>query len=316
MSGDQSSVISTTRPKEICWIDSQITSIKSLKLHSNLVTLNLHSNHISKIEGLQHLQNLRHLDLSSNQISHIEGLTSLGYLRVLNLSCNRIYLVEGLENLRKLTKLDLSYNFIENVSGLKDLHGNGYSLTTLYLHGNRIASLEHFISSVIGCISLKELTLQMYGEGNHVCNVSGYRDGVLSAMPGLAVLDGYDRTGRAAALNDDLDIPELEEYIQYLQSSSSCEIKTSDSSSSKETRFDVVTPRIDQVLNRFKQRGPLPSDSEQSSVNISPPSQEQARDRQIQGIQPPVDHEVRLGILENLLANFVTSQVRETISWK
>lgn len=70
-------------------------SFADIPLSSELHTLNLHCNQISRIERLGHLSNLQHLDLSSNCIQRIEGLSALANLRTLNLSCNLITKVEG-----------------------------------------------------------------------------------------------------------------------------------------------------------------------------------------------------------------------------
>ena len=93
-------VISTTFPKEICYIDAQINSLFEVRLDPRLISINLHCNNISVIENLERLQHLKHLDLSSNHISRMQGLGGLKSLRTLNLSCNELQAVEGLENLR------------------------------------------------------------------------------------------------------------------------------------------------------------------------------------------------------------------------
>jgi leucine-rich repeat/coiled-coil domain-containing protein 1 len=198
----------SVKPKEICWIDSKITSMKHLNLHFELVSLNLHCNNITRIEGLGTLCNLKHLDLSSNQIYRIEGLDGLTSLRTLNLSCNKLKVVEGMEALKSLCKFDASYNFIDNIAGIKDLHGPGYCISHVYFHGNKLSSLDHVINSLIGCVKLKELSFELYGDSNPLCNVQGYRPSLLSAMRGLEVLDGLDRNGQPAAVHDEVhDIP-------------------------------------------------------------------------------------------------------------
>lgn len=204
----QKETSSYTKAKEICWIDMKITSLLQLDLHSELVSLNLHCNQISRIEGLDTLYSLKHLDLSSNQIVNIQGLENLQSLRTLNLSCNQIKSVTGLEGLKHLRKFDVSYNFVNNISGFKDLHGSSYNISHICLHGNQLASLEHVINSLIGCVKLKDLTLELYGDGNPVCDLKGYRGTVLSAMRSLEVLDGMDRDGRPATAHcQDYEIP-------------------------------------------------------------------------------------------------------------
>ena len=93
-------VVSTTFPKEICFIDAPINSLFDFHLDPGLISINLHCNNISVIENLDRLQHLKHLDLSSNHITRIQGLGGLKSLKTLNLSCNELQIVEGLENLR------------------------------------------------------------------------------------------------------------------------------------------------------------------------------------------------------------------------
>lgn len=71
------------------------SSLSDVPLSPTITSLNLHCNHIPRIEGLTSAWHLQHLDLSSNCISQIEGLGSLTSLRTLNLSCNLITKVEG-----------------------------------------------------------------------------------------------------------------------------------------------------------------------------------------------------------------------------
>lgn len=206
-----------SRAKEISWIDSKITSIRQIDLHNvQLVSLNLHCNSITKIEGLGSLCYLKHLDLSSNQITRIEGLDGLTSLRTLNLSCNKIKVVEGMEMLKNLCKFDASYNFIDNIAGLKDLHGSAHCISHVYLHGNRMSSLDHVIKSLVGCIKLKELSFELNGDYNPLCTIPGYRYNVLSALRGLEVLDGLDRSGQPATVQDEVhNIPGKHKLFHY-----------------------------------------------------------------------------------------------------
>ena len=98
--GESDDVVSTTFPKEICFIDAQLNSLFEFHLDPGLISINLHCNNISVIENLDRLQHLKHLDLSSNHIARIQGLGGLKSLKTLNLSCNELQVVEGLENLR------------------------------------------------------------------------------------------------------------------------------------------------------------------------------------------------------------------------
>lgn len=103
-------------------------------------------------------------------------------------------------------RLDLSYNAIHVLSGLKKLHGPAFNLRSLYLHGNQLTSLDHVITCLIGCRMLKDLTLSQYGEANPVCEIPTYRSSVFTALKALEVLDGLDRTGKPAAIRDNVFI--------------------------------------------------------------------------------------------------------------
>lgn len=85
---------------ELCLIDCGIATLQDVPLRNHLISLNLHSNHISRIECLGHLRLLKHLDLSANQIRYIQGLDGLVSLKTLNLSCNLLESVEGVSALR------------------------------------------------------------------------------------------------------------------------------------------------------------------------------------------------------------------------
>jgi Leucine-rich repeat (LRR) protein len=84
---------------ELFMIDANVTDLTKLYLRPGLVSINLHCNRISRIEGISHLKQLRHLNLSSNQIERISGLNGLSQLKTLNLSCNLIVSIEGLKDL-------------------------------------------------------------------------------------------------------------------------------------------------------------------------------------------------------------------------
>ena len=70
-------MIETNNDTNLSMIDCGIKSIREVPLKLNLISINLHSNKLIKIENLSYLQNLIHLDLSSNQIKQINGLNGL-----------------------------------------------------------------------------------------------------------------------------------------------------------------------------------------------------------------------------------------------
>eukprot|EP00064_Thunnus_orientalis_P010568 superscaffoldBa00001446_g10594 len=197
-------------------------------LRPTVTSLNLHCNHIPRIEGLTSAWHLRHLDLSSNCISKIEGLSSLTSLRTLNLSCNTITEVEG----------------------LLYLHGTEYKLKHLSLHSNHLHSIDHLLQCLLGLQALSEVTLSQDGRDNPICRSPGYREIVMQSLPHISVLDGLDRLGNPShpGINSPLDIPGLEDYVDLLLSS--------DTSRNEAVIGNVplTTPRIDKVLTQFRQR--------------------------------------------------------------
>lgn len=303
-------VVSRTFPREICFIDAQINSLFDVRLNSGLISVNLHCNEISAIENLDKLKHLKHLDLSSNHISRMQGLDGLKSLMTLNLACNELQVVEGLENLRNLMKLDLSYNLINNISGLRKLHGPGFSLRTLYLQGNQLSSLDHVINSLNGCLSLKELMLSQYGEANPVCETSDYTSTLFTELKVIQILDGLDRSGNPASSKDRLfNIPEMDDYVEYLGSQSS------DDSRMKHFKYEVVTPRIDSVLDRFRQQGQLSSETDVAGDDKTTEQQKRMPGR----VSMSADHEVRLETLEHQLTRLIHKTEKGHVSeepWK
>ncbi|XP_056008134.1 leucine-rich repeat and coiled-coil domain-containing protein 1-like [Ostrea edulis] len=283
---------------ELCLIDSGIKSLLKVPLKQQLQVLNVHSNFIHRIENLSHLKNLKHLDLSANQISKIEGIENLSNVRTINLSCNHLSDVQGLAGLRSLVKINLSYNHITDISGFKSLHGSSHKLSHIELHGNQLSSLQHVIKSLIGCCNLRQLTLNLDGSTNPMCSDTvQYRSKLLTALTQLEALDGVDRCGEAIRGYEVLaDIPGLEDYMDFLVSQSSSSVSESKS-------VDVVTPKIDEALEKFHQRksgnlsstemSVLQSDAD-TSTGIPAPSG-----------QSVTDQEARLEFLEQQLAELI-----------
>uniref|UniRef100_A0A8C0BZX2 Leucine-rich repeat and coiled-coil domain-containing protein 1 n=1 Tax=Buteo japonicus TaxID=224669 RepID=A0A8C0BZX2_9AVES len=182
-------------PGELSLMDKGVKSLLEVSLSSDLHTLNVHGNHIARIEGLGHLRSLQHLDLSSNQIRRIEGLSSLANLRTLSLSCNLITKVEGLEKLFNLIVLNLSYNRIHDLSGFQSLHGTSHKISHIDLHGNCVNNINHLLQCTKGLRCLTSLTLEKNGKANPVCHTAGYRETVLQTLPQLTALDGRNISG-------------------------------------------------------------------------------------------------------------------------
>ncbi|XP_064641246.1 leucine-rich repeat and coiled-coil domain-containing protein 1-like [Lineus longissimus] len=242
---------------EMCLLDSGVQSLKDVPLHPGLQVLNLHCNYIREIENLHMLRSLFHLDLSSNQINSIEGLECLVSLKTLNLSCNNIRVVKSIENLRNLVKLNLSYNQIHNLAGFLLLQGHSYKLMHVELHGNQIVSQEAVVDAFRGCANLKHLMFAKDGAENAVCCSKGYRMNLLKSLPLLQSLDGFDRLGQLIKSDDLSDIPGLEDYMEFLISSTS----TSDVNP-----IALATPRIDAALEKFKHEPVIMSDTTTTST--------------------------------------------------
>uniref|UniRef100_A0A8C4RS31 Leucine-rich repeat and coiled-coil domain-containing protein 1 n=1 Tax=Erpetoichthys calabaricus TaxID=27687 RepID=A0A8C4RS31_ERPCA len=237
--------------EDLCLIDKNITSLLEIPLIKNIKSLNLHCNKISSMKGLEHVYRLRHLDLSSNQITRIEGLGLLTSLRTLNLSCNQITKIEGLSGLVNLFSLNLSYNKLNDVTGLLYLHGTEQKLKYLDLHSNSISKIEHVLQCISGLKNLTHLTMQKDGKGNPVCMSPGYRELILHSVPQLLSLDCTDRSGKTVNSIDGnlIDLPGLEDYMEYLLSSDSSLI-----TENANPGIPLNTPRIDEVLTHFRQR--------------------------------------------------------------
>ncbi|XP_014820992.1 PREDICTED: leucine-rich repeat and coiled-coil domain-containing protein 1 isoform X1 [Calidris pugnax] len=238
-------------PGELCLMDKGVRSLLELSLSSDLHTLNLHGNSITRIEGLCHLRNLQHLDLSSNQIRRIEGLGSLANLRTLSLACNLITKVEGLEKLFNLTMLNLSYNRIHDLSGFQCLHGTRHKISHIDLHSNCVNNIDHLLQCTKGLCCLTNLTLEKNGKANPVCHAAGYRETVVQMLPQLTTLDGRNVSGEPVdpAEDNSSDLQRLEDILGCLVSSGCTSSRDQNSIS-----FPVVTPRIDQALTHFRQR--------------------------------------------------------------
>ncbi|XP_030906473.2 leucine-rich repeat and coiled-coil domain-containing protein 1 isoform X1 [Melopsittacus undulatus] len=250
-------------PGELYLVDKGIQSLLEVSLSSELHTLNVHCNRITRMEGLGHLRNLQHLDLSSNQIRRIEGLSSLANLRTLSLSCNLITKVEGLEKLYNLTMLNLSYNHIHDLSGFQCLHGTSHKISHIDLHSNCVNNINHLVQCTKGLCCLTHLTLEKNGKANPVCHTEGYREIVLQMLPQLTALDGRNTSGEPVdpAEKNRSDLQGLEDIWSCLVSPG-CP-------SSKDQNYvnlPVVTPHIDQALAHFRQRTKM---LEQNSISSS-----------------------------------------------
>jgi len=159
------------------------------------------------------------LNLDNCQATSIEGLTD-EYKNLSNLTLVNVGLttLKGFPQLPKLRKLDLSDN---RISGDLDLLQGSPSLSCLNLSGNQIKDLE----TLQPLKSLKELhNLDLFN--CEVTNTEGYKEKVFELLDGLLYLDGFDKNGQEADLedgeddsedDDDEEDEEEEVGLEYLQ---------------------------------------------------------------------------------------------------
>ncbi|CAM9286632.1 unnamed protein product, partial [Discosporangium mesarthrocarpum] len=163
---------------------------------SALVSLSLHSNMLSSLEGLSPLTALTTLNLSSNELDggairvcapHLGALSSL---EVLDLSCNRIDTLLGLPCLPQLHRLIMPYNRLSSLDGVQSLAS---SLSFLDVRDNHLAApLETHAPHLASLGHVVEVLLMSPGGGqaNPICSVEGYRAGMFMSMRSLQRLDG------------------------------------------------------------------------------------------------------------------------------
>lgn len=273
---------------ELCLIDAGVSDLSKLSIQEHVHVLNLHANHIERIQNISHARFLVHLDLSSNRIEVVENLASLVRLRTLNLSCNCIRQVSGLHGLHSLISLDMSYNRLQKLEGFLEIQGPQYQLKYIKLHGNQIASTAEVSRCLSGCQSLRTLTVsnQSSSGNNPMCSDADYAAKIFTHLPQLEQLDGQDSHGRPAESDSDLaDVPGLEPYEEFL------------SSFSGSLKPVMITPKIDAALNAYH-RGKIttssaPSDLESTVISSAATKSDEE------------NHEDRLRALEQRLADFL-----------
>jgi len=182
---------------ELSLYDAGIVSLAELSdlpRMTALRSLNLHCNRIEAISNLESLGGLTYLNLSSNHIEAMTNLHGLVRLQTLDLSCNRVRIVDGLATLRSLRRLLLAYNRITSLAGLVQCHGG--QLAHFEAYGNRIALIRE-AEYLRGLPMLAEVVLRRHGQDNPVCREPGYREKLLTLLPGLQTLDDESTTGTA-----------------------------------------------------------------------------------------------------------------------
>ncbi|CAG5119813.1 unnamed protein product, partial [Candidula unifasciata] len=174
--------------------------------YTKITSLNLDSQHITKLSNLDRLCNLKYASFNNNDLTRIEGLDNCIDLLELSLANNCIPNLDGLQKLVSLQRLDLSHNCLTTIdTGILEKMEN---LTFLALESNRLTGLSGLqrstalvelyignnnISNIREVFLLKSLhslvILDMYGNPM-VSEVENYRLFVIYHLKSLKALDG------------------------------------------------------------------------------------------------------------------------------
>ncbi|KAM8780976.1 leucine-rich repeat-containing protein 9 [Rhynchonycteris naso] len=145
------------RPKLTCLDDKIILPLAKTNTYSNIVSLNLHGNSLSKLRDLSKLTGLRKLNISFNEFTCLDDIHHLCNLEYLDASHNHVITLEGFRGLMKLKYLDLSWNQLKKSGDeINMLHKHTISLLTLDIRYNPWQKPATLRLSVIG--RLKTLT--------------------------------------------------------------------------------------------------------------------------------------------------------------
>ncbi|XP_072369691.1 centrosomal protein of 97 kDa isoform X2 [Scyliorhinus torazame] len=146
---------------------NQLTKLESVENCSDLVQLSVASNRLVRMIGVAKLVNLRVLNLPNNSIGNVEGLKDLVHLEWLNLAGNNIKIMEPVNSCLALRHLDLSDNNISLMGDLSKL----LFLQILLLHGNTITTLRSASSHLppdLNILSLAENEIRDLNEVSYV----------------------------------------------------------------------------------------------------------------------------------------------------
>jgi internalin A len=122
-------------------LDLNTNRVKKLNYLDNLdslIVLDLGFNQLNELKVNKSLTNLNYLSLRSNNVSNIEFISKFTGLTILDLANNFITDIDILKNMTNLIHLNLSFNQIENVSVLKHLN----NLSSLLISHNKIYDLN------------------------------------------------------------------------------------------------------------------------------------------------------------------------------
>ncbi|KAK0052192.1 leucine-rich repeat-containing protein 9 [Biomphalaria pfeifferi] len=172
--GDSAHIITSSsrnRPQKMADSDA--------RWYSQVTTINLDNQHITKLSNLDRLESLMWASFNNNDLTRIEGLDNCTNLLELSLANNCITHLDGLSKLTFLERFDLSHNCLTSIDS--GMLGAMTALTSLCLESNQLNSL----AGLQRCIALTELYI-----GNN--NISNIREVfLLKPLTNLVILDMY-----------------------------------------------------------------------------------------------------------------------------
>ncbi|XP_051555868.1 leucine-rich repeat and coiled-coil domain-containing protein 1 isoform X2 [Myxocyprinus asiaticus] len=178
------------------------------------------------------------LNLHCNRLSKIEGLTTAWHIRHLDLSSNQICRIEGLASLSSLRTLNLSCNLITKVEGLNGLT----NLTRLNLAYNQINDLTGLLYLHGAEYKLKHLQLH----SNHLDSMNH----LLQCLLGLQNLKDVTLC-KDGTQNPVCSLPVCFFFMKAKSDAT------------------LTTPRIDEVLTKFRQRvGKSTTENQENELRI------------------------------------------------
>lgn len=141
--------------QQTTYLDLHYNDISRINLGRwpNIVKLNLHSNHLSNLNGVAAARNLQWIDCGNNDITDIGGIAGLNNLLYFSAAENSLTYVQ-IPALPALEHIDLSTNDITNLSGLDRCP----NLKSVYLDSNNLKS-SNDITALTRCPRLQELRI-------------------------------------------------------------------------------------------------------------------------------------------------------------
>ncbi|KAL8572554.1 hypothetical protein ACOMHN_040458 [Nucella lapillus] len=147
--------------------------------YSKVTTVNLESQHMTKMSNLERLDNLRWASFSNNDLTKIEGLDNCLRLEDLALDNNCIARLDGLSKLSRLRRLSLAHNQLTTL----DTGTLTYLPHLLYL-----ALDNNSLTSLAGLQQAQSL-VELYIGNNLIVNIREIF--LLKQLPNLVILDMY-----------------------------------------------------------------------------------------------------------------------------